>query len=237
LSSISQEGQIYEISQIRVAWEAGSVTSVESDPAAHQASPISGHPDDRFLWTVPLFALGCEITLAVLTYLERLHGAWLILALVLFVLIVSVMIFVAGIGILALAKGRFKRAAALLLAPLIVASPFIFPIVPFEYHGLELLRLYLNKGYYDAVIEKLPAAERASKVVFFDWGATGFMLAATDYALVYDESGESALPDEARSQAWNDRVYPQEHWDVNHCVTSAHHLIGHYYSVAIRCAY
>jgi hypothetical protein len=214
-----------------------SVTSIESDPVARQPSAIGGQSDDRFLWRFPLFALGCEITLAVLTYLERLNGDWLILAWVLFVVVVSVVIFVAGFGIVALVRGRFKRAATLLLAPLIIASPFIFPLTPFEYRGLDLLRLYLNKGYYDAVIEKLPAAERASKVVFFDWGATGFMLAPTEYSLVYDESGEIALPHEERSQAWNDRVYPQEHWDVNHCVASARHLTGHYYSAVIDCSY
>ena len=213
------------------------MTSVESDPAVQQPSTIGRQSDDRFLWGVPLFALGCEATLSVLTYLERLHGGWLILAAVLFVLIVSAMIFVAGLGIRAVFRRRYKRAAALLLAPFIVASPFIFPIVPFEYHGLELLRLYLNKGYYDAVIEKLPAAERASKVVFFDWGATGTVFAATDHSLVYDESGEIALPGEDRSQAWNDRVYAQEHWDVYHCVASARHLTGHYYSAIIDCSY
>lgn len=213
------------------------MTSIESDAPSQQASAIGGLSDDRFLWVVPLLALCSVITLTIFTYLDRLSGDWLILAFVLFVPLVSLMILVGGMGIVALFKGRFKRAAALLLAPLMVAAPFIFPIMSFEYDALDLLRLYLNKGYYDAAIEKLPAAERASKVVLFQWGATGFMLAATDYALVYDESGEIALTDEERSQAWNDRVYPQEHWDVNHCVTSARHLTGHYYSVAIRCSY
>jgi hypothetical protein len=213
------------------------VTSIESDPASQQPAMIGGETDDRFLWGFPLFALCCEIILTILTYLERLGSGWIILALALFFLVVSVMLVVAVIGIADVIRGRFKRAGALLLAPFIVASPFIFPILPLEYRVIELVRLYFNKGHYDAVIEKLPVAERASKVVLFNWGATGFMLATTDYSLVYDESGEIGLPDEERSQTWKDRVYPQEHWDVNHCVTSARHLVGHYYSVAIRCSY
>jgi hypothetical protein len=213
------------------------VTSIESDPATQEASANGGKSEDRFLWGWPIFALGSEIGITIVWYLERLGGGWLILAGVLFVLVVSVMVFVAGIGFLDLVRGRFKRGASLLLAPCIIASPFIFPIWPLEGRAIELIRLYLNKGYYDAVIEKIPPAERASKVVFFDWGATGFMLAPTDYSLVYDESGEIALPDEERSDAWRDKVNSQEHWERHHCVTSAYHLAGHYYSVAIDCSY
>lgn len=131
------------------------MTSVESDPTAQQPSAIAGHSDDRFLWAVPLVALASEITLAILSYLERLNGDWLILAFVLFVPVVSLAILALGMGLVALVRRRFKRAAALLLAPLIVASPFIFTIAPFEYHALDLLRLYLNKGYYDAAVEKI----------------------------------------------------------------------------------
>jgi hypothetical protein len=211
------------------------VTSVESHPPGQQPATIGGESDDRFLWGVPLFALCSEIILTLLTYLERLGSGWLILAAVLFFLIVSVMVLVAGMGIVALVRGRFKRAAALLLAPFIVVSPFIFPIAPFEYRALELLRLYLNKGYYDAVIEKTLPAERATKVVFFNWGATGFLDAASYYSLVYDESGEIALPDEERSQAWKDRVYREHRFDSEHCLTSTHHLSGHYYSMVEHC--
>lgn len=213
------------------------MTSTGNNPAVAQRSTIYGKSDDRFLWGFPLVALCCEMTLVTLAYLER-HGAgWLIVAVILFALVASAMIIVAVIGVVDVVGGNFKRAAALLLAPFIVASPFIFPIRPLEYRALELVRLYVNKGYYDAVIAKTPLTERASKVVFFDWGATGFMLAATDYSLVYDESGEIALPDEERSQEWKDRVYPREHWDAYRCVTCARHIIGHYYSVAINCSY
>jgi hypothetical protein len=217
-------------------WEAVSVTSVEGDPAAQQASAIGGQSEDRFLWGVPLFALCCEIILVTLTYLERVSGYWLILAAVLLFLVVSVMVVVAGMGIFALVTGRFKRAAALLLAPLIVASPFLFPIWSYQHDAVELLRLYLNKGYYDATIAKLPPAERSTKVIFFDWGSTGFLDAASYYWLVYDEGDEIALPDEERSQAWKDRIYPDHRLVDEHCLTSARRLSGHYYSMVAHCA-
>jgi hypothetical protein len=150
--------------------------------------------------------------------------------------VVSVMIVAAVIGFVDLIRGKFRRAAALLLAPLIVASPFIFPIWPFEFRAIELMRFFLNKGYYDAMIEKIPPAERASKVVFFKWGSTGFLDAASYHSLVYDESGEIALPEEERSQAWKDRVYPEHRLDDEYCVTSAKHLVGYFYSLVEHCS-
>jgi hypothetical protein len=173
-----------------------------------------------------------------LTYLERTGGSSLILALLLFIPVALVMIVVALVGVFSLVRGRFKRAAALLLAPFILFSPFIFPIGPLEYVTLDLMRFYLNRGKYAEVIDKLPPAERASKVVFFYWGVIGFLSATTDYWLVYDESGEVALPDEERSQAWKDRVYSERHYLTDdHCVTSAYRLSGHYYSMAMACSY
>jgi hypothetical protein len=212
------------------------MTTIERNPTSQHSSAVGGKSDDRFLWGFPLFALCCEIILTLLTYLERLGSGWIILGLVLFFLVVSVMIVVAGFGFVDAVRGRFKRAAALLLAPFIVASPFIFPILSSEYRAIELVRLYFNKGYYDAVIAKLPPAERASKVVFFKWGSTGFLDAASYFWLVYDESGEIALPDEERSQVWKDRVYPEHRFLDGHCLTSTRHLSGYYYSMVEHCA-
>src|SRR5262249_9988405 len=88
--------------------------------------------------------------------------------------------------------------------------------------------------YYDAVIQELPPAERTLKVVFFKWGSTGFLDAASYFWLVYDESGEIALPDEERSQAWKDRGYPEHRLVDEHCLTSTQRLSSHYYSMAMH---
>jgi hypothetical protein len=213
------------------------MTSIDGDQTPQEAASAPPEPNDAFLWGYPLFALCCEIILATLTYLERTGGSSLILAFLLFIPIALVMIVLALVGVFSLVRGRFKRAAALLLAPFILFSPFIFPIGPLEYMTLDSMRFYLNKGKYAEVIDKLPPVERASKVVFFYWGVTGFLSATTDYWLVYDESGEIALPDEERSQAWKDRVYPEQHLVDDHCVTSAYRLSGHYYSFAMSCSY
>jgi hypothetical protein len=89
------------------------------------------------------------------------------------------------------------------------------------------------------VIDKLPPAERASRVVIFVWGRAGLAVTATsEYWLVYDESGEIALPDEERSQAWKDRANKEEHYFTDErCVVETHHLSGHFYSIANHCPY
>ena len=214
------------------------MTSIDGDQPPQEAANAARKSNDAFLWGYPLFALCCEIILTTLTYLERAGGGSLILAFFLFIPIALVMIVVALVGVFSLVRGRFKRAAALLLAPFILFSPFIFPIGPLEYVTLDLVRFYLSRGKYAEVVDKLPPTERASKVVFFYWGVTGFLSATTDYWLVYDESGEIALPDEERSQAWKNRVYPEHHFLIDdHCVTSAYRLSGHYYSMKMGCSY
>jgi heme/copper-type cytochrome/quinol oxidase subunit 2 len=211
------------------------MTSVESQTLP-ETPDIARRPGDAFLWQYPLIALGCQVALATLAYLGRIGGVWLILSALLLIVIVFAMVFVTMFGISALVDRRFKRAAAVLLAPVILISPLLLPILPVEYAALDLMRLYYNKGTYDSTAAKLAPADRALKVVFFDWGGEGFMLAPTEYSLVYDESGEIALPDEVRSRAWRDRVYPQLHWNEDQCVISARHLVGHYYSVAMHCS-
>lgn len=212
------------------------MTSIEHETPG-ETSEITHQADDVFLWRYPLAAVGCELTLATLAYLSRVADVWLILTALLLILTVFATMVVTTMGIAALLGGMFKRAAAVLLVPVILISPLILPILPSEHVTFDLIRFYYNKRAYDAAIAKLAPTERTLKVVFFYWGAEGFMLAPTEYFLVYDESGEIALPDQERSRAWRDRVYPQEHWDEDACVTiSARHLVGHYYSVATHCS-
>ena len=103
-------------------------------------------------------------------------------------------------GINALVSGRFKRAAALLLAPSILSLSFIFPVALLEYRALDLLRFYSTKGHYDGVVERLSPAQRASSILFFEWGTTDLLEAPSYFWLVYDESGEIELPDQKRSR-------------------------------------
>src|SRR5262249_896894 len=158
--------------------------------------------DDAFLWRFPLFALCCEIVLAALDYLERMTGGAFVFAFFLLVWGALGMLISALLGIVALVKGKIKRAAALLLAPFIIASPFIFTILPYEDIGFDLVRFHLTRSRYTEVIDALSPSERASRILFFDWGKEGLAVTATtEYWLVYDESGEISLPVEKRSQS------------------------------------
>ena len=215
----------------RSNWVLG-MTSIEGDQTSHDMSVTGRRPDDRFLWGYPLFAFCSAIILATFMYLD---GS-LVLVLYLLALVGLVMIVGSLAGIAALFARQFRRAAALLLAPFIIAAPFLFPIEPPKYRAFDFLRFYFTRGQYDAVIEKLSPADRVSKVVFFEWDATGFLDVASYYWLVYDESGQIALPDEERSQPWKDKVYPEHRLVDPHCLTSTQHMSGHYYIVVMHCA-
>jgi hypothetical protein len=156
----------------RPALEGVSMTSIESDPATQLPSAIPRKSVDRFLWGFPLFALGCEAFLVALNYLERINGSFIV-TLLFFALIVLIMLVIALVGIVALLKGRFKCAAALLLAPCMILAPFLFPILRYEEFALDFIRFQLTKGTYAEVVDKLSPAERASRILFFDWGSEG----------------------------------------------------------------
>jgi hypothetical protein len=191
--------------------------------------------DDRFLWRFPLFALCCEVILATLRYFDRV-GDTLGFAIYLSIPVTAIMLAVAIMGVSALVSWRFKRAVALLLAPSILSLPLIFPVAPLEYRALDLLRFYLTKGYYDGVVEALSPMQRVSSVLFFKWGMTDLLEAPSYYWLVYDQSGEIALPDQERSREWKRRIPPEpRRLGDEHCPTSSYHLSGHYYSVVMHC--
>lgn len=209
--------------------------SIERVAATERPFAIGGKSDDRFLWGFPLFALCCEIILATLRYFDRI-GDTLGFAIYLSIPVTAIMLAVAIMGVTALLRGRLKRAAALLLAPSILALQFIFPIGALEHRALDLLRFYSTKGHYDAVIEKLSPAQRVSDVLFFKWGMTDVLEAPSYYWLVYDQSGEIALPDKERSREWKRRIPPEpRRFGDEHCSTSGYRLSGYYYSVAMHC--
>lgn len=195
--------------------------------------------DDRFLWGFPLFALGCEIFLAALTYLNRIQGGLFFVMLLFLALVVLIMVVIAVVGVVALLRGRFKRAAALLLAPFIIAAPFLFPILRYEDFAFDLIRFNFTKATYAEIVDKLSPAERASRILFFDWGEEGFVSSTGSYYwLVYDESGEITLPVEERSQSWKQRANKEKgYFSDEKCFAKARRLSGHYYSAATRCPY
>ena len=214
------------------------MTSSESDSATRQASAV-GRTSDRFLWGFPLFALGCEVFLAALNYFERITAGSFFVMLLFLALIVLMILVIALAGIVALLRGRFKCAAALLLAPFMIAAPFLFPILRYEEFFFDLIRFHFTKGAYVEIVDKLSPAERASRILFFDWGHAGYVgSSGSDYWLVYDESGEIALPEEERSQSWKDRANKEKrYFSDEKCLAEAHRLGGHYYSAAMRCPY
>jgi hypothetical protein len=215
------------------------MTSSESDPVFLRPSAIPRRSVDRFLWGFPVFALGCEVFLAALKYLERINGSFIV-TLLYFALVLLIMLAIALAGIIALIGGGYKRAAALLLAPLIVAAPFLFPILRYEEFVFDLIRFHFTKGTYAEVVDKLSPAERASRILFFDWGKEGLagISGSSEYWLVYDESGEIALMVEERSQAWKDRANKEKgYFSDEKCLAEARRLGGHYYSAAMRCPY
>jgi hypothetical protein len=206
----------------------------------HQTSPKASaavrHAGDPFLWGIPLSAFCCGIFLVALDYLERISGGSFVLAVVLFILVVLATLVMA---VLALVRGRFMRAAALLIAPVIVGFPYFSPMLGYEEIALDLMRFHLTKGRYTEVIDKLSPAERASRVVIFPWGAEGLAVTATsEYWLVYDESGQIALPEKERSQDWKDRANKEKgYFSDEKCLAEARRLSGHFYSAAMHCPY
>ncbi|MBV8755389.1 MAG: hypothetical protein JO328_21255 [Hyphomicrobiales bacterium] len=154
-----------------------------------------------------------------------------------FILIALIMAVTALVGLVALIKGKFKRAASLLLAPFIVASPFLFPVLSYQDFAFDWLRFLFTKEHYAQVIGQMSPAERASRIVPFGWGEEGFAgIGNAHFLIVYDESGEIALPEQERSQAWKARAEKDKlYFDDQNCLVVIGRLSGHYYSVAERC--
>jgi hypothetical protein len=195
------------------------------------------HAGGPLVWGIPPLALCCGIGLAALTYLERISGGSLFLAVFLFSLLVLAALIAAGVDFV---KRRPMRAAVLLLAPFLLAFPVLYsPFLEYEYYVLDLLRFQLSKEKYSEVIDKLSSDERASRIVAFRWGAQGMVPSSTDeFWLVYDESGEIARPQEERSVAWKDKAAKQvSYFSDGQCITKGYRLSGHYYSAEVTCLY
>ena len=217
------------------------MTSIESGRADDRTSGAASGCHDTFRWRYPLSLFACVMALVTSAYLERLGGFWgfLLFLSSLFLLLTIFLygLFLLFMGIAALFRARVKRALAFVLGPAVVVLLFVLHLQWILRVPLDLLQFYYRRGEYEAAIDKMSPSERASTVVFFDWGdeggtTTGLII----YWLVYDESGEIALFDAERTQAWKDRVYPQRgEVDGAKCRTSVYRLSGHYYAVTATC--
>ena len=185
--------------------------------------------------------LACAMALVTSHYLERVHGflgfVSSISGLLLLLTIALYGLVLLFLGIVALFRARVKRALAYVLGPMVVVLLVVLHLQWILRVPLDLLQFYYHRGEYEAVLDKMPPSERASTVVFFDWGDEGGALAGlTFYWLVYDESGEIALSHAERTQAWKDRVYPvRGEVDGAQCRTAVYRLSGHYYAVTAAC--
>jgi hypothetical protein len=179
--------------------------------------------------------VACVMALVTSSYLGRINGVWGlvgIFSLLIGALYALVLLF---LGIIALLRARVKQALAFVLGPVVIALLFVWHLQWIFWVPLDLLRFYYHRGEYEAVIGKMSPAERASTAVFFDWGNTGDAASSpTFYFLAYDESGQIALSDDERTQAWKDKVYAEVS-EIDRCRTCVYRLSGHYYSVDANC--
>lgn len=207
------------------------MTSTDADRTKDEAANRSA---DAFSWRYPLSALSCVIALLFASY-----AGWVFPALLLFFTTALLMIILLLLGIVALFKERIRRSAALMLGPLVFIPLYVFQLGWILVFPLDLARFYYHRDEYAAVVNALSPAERASRLVIFDWGSTGWILSGTDYAVVYDESGEIELPPLARTDAWVERARRETNSFIGEkdCSTHAYRLSGHFYKASTTCPF
>jgi hypothetical protein len=214
------------------------MTTTDGDRAGDRTSGAASGSHDSFRWRYPLSMVACVMALATSAYLERFYGFWsFVCSLLLFLTLVLYGLVLLFLGIVALFRARVKRALAFVLGPMVVVLLVVLHLQWILRVPLDLVQFYYHRGEYEAVIDQMSPTKRASTVVFFDWGDEGGALASLIiYWLVYDESGEIALSDAERTQAWKDRVYPERgEVDGAKCRTAVYRLSGHYYAVTATC--
>jgi len=211
------------------------MTTANGDKAGEGTSGVASGSRDSFLWGFPLSMIACLMALVTSFYLEKMGGDWFFVGIFLFLITAVYALVLLVMTILALVSARLKQALAFVLGPVILVLAFVWHLIWIFVLPLDLLRLYYHRGEYEAVIDKMSPAERASTAVFFDWGnAGGGLTSPTFYYLAYDESGQIALSDAERTQEWKDKAYAEAS-EIDRCRTTVYRIIGHYYSVASTC--
>jgi hypothetical protein len=196
---------------------------------------------NAFLWRYPVCAILVEAVFFLSIYVLN-HGtggeSWFALVLMLLllqVLLVAIFLGITGLGLL---RRHFKLAlAAFLGAGIIAVAPWSSArIGPALQEAIDRARFYAVRASYDAIIAKMPPEERSSRVMFFDWGESGFAGSNAFHWVVYDESGEILLSDPERTAGWKEQAYPQNRiLHSSNCRTAAFQLDGHFYSVSTYC--
>lgn len=216
------------------------MTTVDTRAADKDIFRLARWARNRFLWRYPTIALAYTAVSEVADYCFIHAGRGFFLTIMLSfgqLLLSAAFLLLAAVFLI---KRRLKLASAVALAVFILASPFFD-----RWFGeaaelaIDQMRFRFLRKQYETAIAKIPAGERASTVVFFEWGSMGFAVTGTaHYWLVYDESGEIALPDAERTEAWKGKVYPK-HGELidKDCMTRAYRLSGHYYSMMTGCTY
>ena len=217
------------------------MTSINVPAEDSDISMITRWTRNAFLWRYPLFALLFEPVDDIVGYLgaHGVHGdsyfaMGIAFLLVRIVLLAGLLVFLVA----SLVTRKFRLALALVPAAVILSSPVWSGgrIGEASFKVVDQIRFHFVRAQYAAMIDHMSPQDRASTVVFFDWGESGFLSTSLYYWVVYDESGEIAHPDAERSRAWIERVRSRNSViNIAGCTTQAFKLAGHYYSATILC--
>jgi len=207
------------------------MTSRDADRSGGESSLPS---DNSFSWGYSLSAFLLVVVLLFFSYVGVFLLDWVLFFVTALFLIVLLLM-----GLVAFFRQRFKRAAALLVAPLIFIPIYLLNLGSMPLFAVDLIRFYYHLEEYTAAIDALPAAERASRLIIFEWGSKGWAFAGTYYAIVYDESDEIELPELARSDNWVERARREKNSFIGDkdCKTSAYRLRGHFYKAVTSCPF
>lgn len=103
------------------------------------------------------------------------------------------------------------------------------------YRRIDVARLWLWGATYDATMAFTEQVGQ-SRVALRSWGDNGMFGSATIYTLVYDETGEIAIPTESRSPLWRNQV--EEHLGQmvpRGCHATTRHAWGAYFIITAVC--
>jgi hypothetical protein len=214
------------------------MATLEARGADKDVFMLAGWRRNAFLWRYPLIVVVFDAGLVALDYcFTHFDIGFFIIIMLMFMGILLFIIFLL-LAVVFLIKRRFKLASAVAFG-VFLATPFGGSWVRAATDtAIDRARFHFLRGQYEAAIEKIPADQRASSIVFFDWGGGGGPLVYYNffYHVVYDESDEIALSDAERTQAWKDRASPHESFFNSYgCYTSVSRLSGHFYSLKMMC--